>query len=331
MKKALQIIVLAFGLVSQNSKAQTITETFGTGANQFSIEFVNISNPGNVADTDPRNTTMGGSHGDVGYIYNIGKYELTVSQYTGFLNSVAKTDAYGLFNPNMYGVSRSGTSGNFSYSVTQNLQNRPITYISWFDAARFVNWLNNGANENASTETGVYSINGMTNGVPWTQIPNSTRNPTAKYFIPTYEELYKAGWYDPNKNGGIGGYWDGPVGSDLFNSSQMNIWAQVMDENGSYTTDVGSYPFSSPYGTFDQGGNVWEMTEFVNGGNDLWWKGGSAGDTELGASKYYQGGGQSQREENYLGLRIGSVPEPSALSLLAVGLGGLALVRRRLS
>jgi len=30
---------------------QTITETFGSGSNAFSIDFVTVGNPGNVADT----------------------------------------------------------------------------------------------------------------------------------------------------------------------------------------------------------------------------------------------------------------------------------------
>jgi len=37
----------------------------------------------------------------VGYAYRIGKYEVTVGQYTAFLNAVAATDTFGLYNPNM--------------------------------------------------------------------------------------------------------------------------------------------------------------------------------------------------------------------------------------
>ena len=43
-----------------------------------------------------------------------------------------------------------------------------------------------------------------------------------------------------------------------------------------------------------------------------------------------QGGGITLGKDN-LGLRVAAVPEPSALSLLAVGLGGLAMMRRRRS
>ena len=41
------------------------------------------------------------------------------------------------------GIARSGSQGNYNYSVLGS-GNRPVTYVSWFDAARFVNWLNNG-------------------------------------------------------------------------------------------------------------------------------------------------------------------------------------------
>jgi hypothetical protein len=193
--------------------------------------------------------------------------------------------------------------------------------------------LNNGGLSTSSTENGVYELNGMTTGVPWTSTPNSTRNTAAKFFIPTYEEIYKSGWYDPNKDG-VGGYWDGPTGRAEYpgrpaEAAMINVWSQHPDSNGNMTTDVGAFPFSSAYGTYDQGGNVWEITEYVNGGNDIWVKGGSAWDTELAASKYYQGHNPSQEESGALGFRVAGVPEPSALSLLAIGLGGLAMIRRR--
>ena len=335
MRKSMQILVLAIGVFSQKGNSQTITETFGTGSQQFSIDFVRIGNPNNPIDNDPRNSGYGPNHGSVSYIYNMGKYEVTVSQYAFFLNSVASSDPYNLYNSNMYGLTRSGSSGSFSYQITSGLGNRPIAYTSWFDAARFVNWLNNGASNTSSTESGVYELNGMTTGVPWTATPNSSRNVDAKFFIPTYEELYKSGWYDPNKDG-VGGYWDGPTGRAEYpgrpaESAMINVWSQHPDGNGNLTTDVGHFPYSSAYGTFDQGGNVWEITEYVNSGNDIWIKGGSFGDTELAASKYYQGHNQSQEEGGGLGFRIAGVPEPSALSLLAVGLGGLAMMRRRRS
>ena len=39
--------------------------------------------------------------GAVGYMYNIGKYEVTAGQYCEFLNKVAATDTYGLYNDSM--------------------------------------------------------------------------------------------------------------------------------------------------------------------------------------------------------------------------------------
>jgi len=42
--------------------------------------------------------------------------------------------------------------------------------------------------------------------------------------------------------------------------------------------------------------------------------------------------GDPAGERNYnVGFRIAMVPEPSALSLLAIGLGGLAIIRHRRS
>ena len=104
------------------------------------------------------------------YNYNIDKYDVTVGQYTDFLNSVAATDTYGLYNTsmatdlNIAGISRSGSSGSYTYSVIGSSANLPITYVSWGDAARFANWLQNGQPSGAegpgTTETGAYTLNG---------------------------------------------------------------------------------------------------------------------------------------------------------------------------
>ena len=85
------------------------------------------------------------------YAYQIGKYEVTAGQYTEFLNAVADSDTYGLYSTLMgdilnYGanIQRTGSSPNYSYSVAADWANRPVNYVSFWDAARFANWLHNG-------------------------------------------------------------------------------------------------------------------------------------------------------------------------------------------
>jgi hypothetical protein len=91
-------------------------------------DLVTVGNAGNAADT----TTYGG----VAYEYQIGKYDVTIGQYTEFLNAVAATDTYSLYNTsmatdlNVAGISRTGSSGSYTYSVINNggdSSNRPIT------------------------------------------------------------------------------------------------------------------------------------------------------------------------------------------------------------
>jgi formylglycine-generating enzyme len=128
--RCLAVLSLYGALVSQSVWAIT-------------IDTVPIGNPGNA--NDPRTSAYGG----VAYRYNIGKYDVTVGQYTVFLNSVAATDPYYLYvssmadDLNIAGIARGSISGSYSYSVIGS-PNHPITYVNWGDAARFANWLNNG-------------------------------------------------------------------------------------------------------------------------------------------------------------------------------------------
>lgn len=135
----------------------------------INIDFVPVRNAGNAAD--PLNSGSVPGIGAVSYDYSIGKYEVKIGQYTTFLNAVAANDAYGLYNTQMgndlyiKGILRSGSSGNYSYSVIGSA-NRPIAYVSWYDAARFANWMSNGqptgSQNSHTTEDGAYALNGAT-------------------------------------------------------------------------------------------------------------------------------------------------------------------------
>lgn len=147
-----------------------------------------------ITDTNNPNDTTG--YGSVDHIYKIGRYPITNNQYCTFLNLRAITDPYGLFNTNMGsnvrgGITRSGSSGSYTYSVKSNMGNKPVVYISWFDAARFCNWMHNNMGS-GSTETGSYTLNGALSGVFY-------KNNDAKFWIPTGDEWYKAAYYNANK------------------------------------------------------------------------------------------------------------------------------------
>ena len=103
------------------AQAQGLLQTFGSGANQFQIEFVTIGNPGNAADT----TGAPNPSGAVSYTYNIGKYEVSRDMIT-------KANAAGGLGISLQDMSSYGGNG----------VHRPAAGISWNEAARFVNWLN---------------------------------------------------------------------------------------------------------------------------------------------------------------------------------------------
>jgi hypothetical protein len=72
----------------------------------------------------------------------MGKYEVTVGQYAAFLNAVAATDTYALYRgemataANTAGIAQNGSFNAHTYSVIGSA-NHPVTWVSWWDAARF--------------------------------------------------------------------------------------------------------------------------------------------------------------------------------------------------
>ena len=119
-----------------------VSSTFAT----VTIDWVTVGNPGNAADTVKMNDGTTG-YGAVGYQYNIGKNDVTVAQYAEFLNAKAASDPYSLWNTDMStygglscGITRNGSSGSYTYSVTSGLENRPVVWVTWFDAAAASQW-----------------------------------------------------------------------------------------------------------------------------------------------------------------------------------------------
>jgi len=228
--------------------------------------------------------------GAVDYEYKIAKNETTISDYATFLNAVARTDTYALYSTDMIenainGISRSGIPGAYTYSVNSGSGNKPITYVDWFGAARFANWMHNGqplgAQNASSTEDGAYPLGGKTSGIV-------AKNSGANVWIPSDNEWYKAAYYDPDKSeAGVGGYWLHANQSDAMTSNTIGVaGASNHEDADGYAvwaggtswgiTNVGAYGLNSEsaYGTNDQAGNVSEWTDGVVGGTSRPLRGG---------------------------------------------------------
>lgn len=161
--------------------------------------------------SDTNNAADANGFGSVSYNYYISKYEITNDDYVLFLNSVAQTDTYALYNTNMNlntngGIIRSGSVGSYSYSSKTNMGNKPVNFISWADCARFCNWLHNnkpsGIQDSTTTENGAYD---MTQTTP-------VRTNSATHFILSENEWYKAAYYKGGSSNA--GYWTYPTQSN---------------------------------------------------------------------------------------------------------------------
>ena len=310
--------------------ASARADVFNMGGGQTSFSLVPVGNPGNANDTT--------GYGSVGYNYSIDKYDVTLGQYTQFLNAVAKTDTYGLYNSymstdyNTQGIQQTGSPGSYSYSVTgSNPQaaNCPAFDVTWFDAARFSNWLQNGQGTAttvgqafALTETGAYTLNGDTTS------GTESRNANAKYFIPSENEWYKAAYYNPS-SGTYSTYATqsniAPSNSLVLVPNDANYYHGGYTDPTNYLTPVGYFSTSpSYYGTFDQSGDVWNWNDAIISGSFRGLRGGSWGNYS-GSLASSDRSNDLPVDENYIiGFRVASVPEPGSLTLLlacAVGFG----------
>jgi sulfatase modifying factor 1 len=303
----------------------------GTSASAVTMAWTPIGNPGNACDPQPDSVFLpGGCFGAVGYSYDIGTYEVTTAQYAEFLNAKAASDPYALYATFSTSIIRSGNAGHYTYSVAPGRENLPVDSVDFFSAARFANWLNNGQGNN-DIQTGSYTLLGNFD-TPSNQA-TLTRNLGATIFVASENEWYKAAYYDPGNASYFAYPTDSNTAPTCTTPTAVPNSANCPGSGVLGRTNVGAYSGSaSPYGTFDQGGNLEEWTDTKCAAPCYFTRGGSfvyVGD--LAAS--YRDTAASTAASEYLGFRLvmipgGYVPEPSTGLLVVAGLLGLAGGRR---
>ena len=176
----------AFLSLALSCMSAAYADTFGTGSNLFDIEFVTVGNPGNANDPDDGDSQGGiQNFGSVPYTYRMGKFEISEDM-----------------------IDKANAEGSLGIAQSNRGADQPATLITWFEAARFINWLNTsmgstpaykfavqpgevGYSTTASIELWAMSDTGYN--------PNNLyRNSLATYFLPSVDEWYKAAYYDPN-------------------------------------------------------------------------------------------------------------------------------------
>ena len=308
MNKILLLSLLALGY--QTASAQLVTESFGSGDNAFTMDFVTIGNPNNVADT----TGSPNPAGSVAYTYNLGKYEVSRGQ-------IDKANSAG--------------SLGITYTSYSSTVNKPGTGISWYEAATYVNWLNTSTGGTAAYKFVGGNFQLWSAGDEGYNANNLFRNSLAKYVIASSNEWYKGAY------GKADGSWSNfPNGTNIAptavaggTDANTAVYGQSASTGPADINNAGGL---SAYGTMGQGGNVWEWNETAYDGINN-----TAGETRelrggawssnsglLDASNRYFDFDPSFQDDGF-GFRVAMVPEPSTGLLVMLGLSGLLLRRRK--
>ena len=323
------LAILMCGVLAAPTRAGSVT--FGPTGNQFSMDFVTIGNPGNAPDT----TGAPNPAGSVGYTYQMGKFEVSRDMITKYNSSFGNNNSLAITLADMSPYGANGI-------------NKPATGVSWNEAARCVNWLNTSTGNQAAYK---FTTGGVNDDIAlWTasdtldyDASNPYRSKRATYVLPSYNEWYKAAYYDPSNST----YYDYPTGSNTAptNVASGTTTGTAVHGGQSGPADVTLAGGLSPYSVMGLGGNVWEWEEssydLTNSSNSIFRgvRGGNwANDflTDDLSSSTRSVNNLPQYEFNYIGFRVASlassaapVPEPSMMVMATLlGLGGYIGKRR---
>jgi sulfatase modifying factor 1 len=309
MKRSMvSFAAVLFAAFTLNIEPAAQADLFGTSGNEFTIDFVNIGNAGNAADTT--------GFGAVPYTYRIGKYEISQDQ-----------------------IDRATASGMANVTAGAYTGNQPAANITWYEAAAFVNWMNTSTGKQAPYDLNwngsAWSMNLWSSGQAWTAGgENLFRNKDAFYFLPSENEWYKAAYFNR-----LSLYYSEYPGSSFAPTAVAGgtePYTAVYDGVGSAAI-VDSAGGLSGYGTMGQAGNVseWNETAF-DGSNssaseDRAFRGGNYGSFEYVLRSSVRTPYDPTFENTIIGFRVASVPEPSTCAMALAGLacGGYSLFRRR--
>ena len=321
-------VAAMFALALMVFASVAVADSFGTGGNQFSLDFVPIS-----GSTNPTVAQANGldGFGIVAYDYRMGMYEITNSQWDKFTANLAPLTVTGdpssAYNASFY---------NWGTGTTDVPTNR----VSWYEAAQFVNWLNTSAgHQSAYKFTGTQGQSDYALDT-WSAAEaaggtNLYRHKDAFYFLPTEDEWFKAAYW----NGTTLQQYATKAGDTLHQGDGTSGTGWNYYDNGYATDPYGPWDVGSGSeelnGTYDMMGNAWEWMESPY--NDPSYTTGSSRGLRGGNWVYYSSYlAASYRdiilptsEDELVGFRVASVPEPGSITLLVCGLVSLIWLRRR--
>lgn len=271
----------------------------------LSIDFADIGNAGNANDIGSSGL-YSSPFGGVDYDYRMSITEISQSM-----------------------VSAAG------FTIGSWIGDQPAALINWYQAAAFTNWLNISTGHQPA-----YKLNApLTALTLWSSAEawqaggeNLYRHKDSYYFLPTEDEWYKAAFHQ--NNGVTADYWDYATGSNsaptaMVGGSGTAIYAYATPSPMSIQISGGA----SDYDTIGQGGNVAEWLESAYDGSNSTGtegrviRGGDWSTSAINLRSSSRSNFSPSYTKNNVGFRVASVPEPSALALLALGM--LALVGRR--